>query len=746
MKDTYRHDMITITYNIKNMRNSTGKLVAALLTILALCGCSKSEDADFLEVDLKATSPRSSEYFDFGTGDFDLKVDNKGLLMRQADGSMKAMLPVMGEIHPARVNENDWDRELQKMKDGGINTIACYVFWAHQEPQNGKFNWSGNCNIRKFVQLCGSKNLYVVLRIGPFCHGECYLGGIPDWVIADPSIKVRSLDPKFLKYVDRLYRQIGIQCEGLFGSTPDAPIIGVQIENECGGDVWPYMMALKQLALKAGIRPPFFTRTGWPAIQNASFGEMLPLYGDYADGFWDRELTDMPGGYPDAFAFRESRLSNVIATEVFGKNQSRVMEAGDLTYPYFTCELGGGMTPSYARRIHIFDHDAVALSVCKVGSGSNLPGYYMYHGGTNPYNPRHSMGETTDSPFTNWNDLPYMSYDFQAPVGEMGQINHSYYELRRLHSFLSNWGEELSDLDAVFPSTNIEDGRKDSILRYTVRTDGMKGFVFVNNYTRLMPMTDKQGVQWKLNRTDGSSLVFPKRPVTIMDSVVCWFPFGIQCSGLTLDYATAMPYDIAGDEYLFAAVPGVPVELSINGNVYELKETDLLKVRNKEGREITFKVLSDDESLAPIPGYVLHEVQAAGAQATLVNDTKGLREVKFVPQGIVAQPGNEDFDKAACWSIQLDNISDPQTAVLEINYRGDVARLYANGRLVQDNFWNGRPMLVRLRDIVGKKVQLKILPLGKDYSIYLQPDQRKVLAEADGDYLLSLDSLRILDF
>ena len=735
------------------MSNLLGKLsaiTASVVAALSISSCAPADNANYLELDLQATGPRSSTYFDFGTGDYNLKVDNKGILIRQADGTMQPMIPVMGEIHFSRVKESDWEKEIIKMKNGGINVIATYVFWAHHEPANGKFDWSGNRNIRKFVELCGKNDLKVVLRIGPWCHGEVYLGGIPDWVVADQPIGLRSTEEKFMKYASRLYKEIGKQVKGLYGCTKAQPIIGVQIENERGGDAWPYFKALKNAALEAGIVPPFFTRTGWPVVNNAEFGEMLPLYGDYADGFWDRELTDMPGGYPDAFCFRESRLSNVIATEVFGTNQSRNMELKDLSYPYLTCELGGGMMTSYARRIHIFNHDAIALSVCKVGSGSNLPGYYMYHGGTNPYNPKHSMSEITESPFTNYNDLPYMTYDFQAPIGEMGQINDSYYELRRFHSFLNKWGGELSDYDAVFPATNTESGRKDSILRYTVRTDGVKGFVFVNNYQRLANLTDKENIRFKFNRTDGTTLIFPSEPITIADGTTCWLPFGLDCSGVTLDYATAMPYNKVDEygvpTYVLASIEGIPVELCINGEVHKMETNTTLEVNNSNGEVVRFKVLNDEVSLAPVQEYTLEEVDKASATATLVQETKGLRETKMHEVGVISQPRNEDYAAAAVWNIALDGVKNAETAVLEVNYKGDVARLYADGQLVEDNFWNGRPMLVRIKDIIGKKVELRILPLGKQYQIYLQPEQKKVLEAAAGDYMLSLDSLRVLDF
>ena len=45
----------------------------------------------------------------------------------------KPVVPVMGEFHYSRFDESDWHRELLKMKAGGIDIVATYVFWNHHE-------------------------------------------------------------------------------------------------------------------------------------------------------------------------------------------------------------------------------------------------------------------------------------------------------------------------------------------------------------------------------------------------------------------------------------------------------------------------------------------------------------------------------------------------------------------------------------------------------------------------------------
>ena len=53
----------------------------------------------------------------------------------------------------------------------------------------------------------GAYGFDVIVRVGPFCHGEIRSGGLPDWLIGKPLV-IRSNDPLYLKYVERLYGQI----------------------------------------------------------------------------------------------------------------------------------------------------------------------------------------------------------------------------------------------------------------------------------------------------------------------------------------------------------------------------------------------------------------------------------------------------------------------------------------------------------------------------------------------------------
>ncbi len=43
-------------------------------------------------------------------------------------------------------------------------------------------DFGGDNDIRAFIEECKDVGLDVVIRIGPWAHGECRNGGFPDWL------------------------------------------------------------------------------------------------------------------------------------------------------------------------------------------------------------------------------------------------------------------------------------------------------------------------------------------------------------------------------------------------------------------------------------------------------------------------------------------------------------------------------------------------------------------------------------
>lgn len=781
-------------------------------SILALCMMTLSLSAREYNSDdgnyIKVAKPNQSNHgtlFRMGTAmspaGSTLEADSYGVLLNG-----QPMLPVMGEFHYARFPETEWRKELLKMKAGGINIIASYIFWIHHEEIEGKYNWEGRRNLRKFIELCGELDLMFVLRIGPWCHGEARNGGFPEWMV-DSGIKLRSNEAAYLEKVQTWFTQIFNQVQG-FMWKDGGPIIAVQLENEYRGR-GEHLMTLKKMVQEIGLDAPLYTRTGWPKLSSpVPFGEILPLYGDYADGFWDRSVKEMPGDYGKSYIFRSFRNSTVIATEQLPK-QSDKDNPDDIGYPYFTCELGGGMMTSYHRRININPMDVFAMSLVRVGSGSNLPGYYMYHGGTNPTGEATTMNEMQESKFTSHNDLPVKTYDFQAPLGEFGQINPHYHLLRRLHLFLHDFGDELALMAPSFPQNAPADFNDDTVLRWSVRSNGENGFVFVNNYHRLKQLKAKEGVQFTIDLPD-EKITFPGKPMTVPSGAAFFMPFNMKLGDSKLVYSTAQPIVKIkqGNDwtFVFAQNKDIPADFVFedkgitvdapkaatskrDNRIYfeDVKPGAAAAIQLKQPNNATITILLLDEanalalwkgklagedrlfltrsgltihqdelqledemkarfsvSIYPAPGNLSMNDKALSGKANgiftryeipvsrkkpikakLVQTREAslpLREIKMGRSKVAAMPVDDDFKGAAQWKVVLSEEVDAQRDIyLRFPYVGDVARVYGNGELLTDNFYNGKAFevgLKRFAPVAKQELTIDILPLQKDAPIY----------------------------
>jgi hypothetical protein len=540
---------------------SANWLLAPLIAVFSLV----SSYASPLTISVATPVPSQTNGYKMGEGcrpdGSTLTLDSRSLLLNN-----QRWTPVMGEFHYARYPQSEWREELLKMKAGGIDTIATYVFWIHHEEIEGRFDWSGSRDLHRFIQLCGEVGLKVIVRCGPWDHGEVRNGGTPDWVL-QKGWNVRSNDTNYLAAVKILYGQIALQLDGLLWKN-GGPVIGIQLENEYSGPA-EHLLTLKQMARDAGLDVPIYTKTGWPLLSTPlPFGEMIPLYGVYAEGFWDRVLTPMPGTYWRGFYFSNLRTDDAIGSDILGHRQAK--DTPDVEkYPYLTCEIGAGMMPSYHRRILFNPLDAESTTLVKLGSGGSSLGYYMYHGGENPEGKLSTLMESQATGM--WNDMPVKDYDFQTALGQYGQIRPQYHLLRRLHLFLHEWGARLAGMPATMPDLRPHGSNDIDTLRWCVRSDGSSGFVFVNNYQRLQPMPPKTNVQFTIHLPSGP-LTFPEQPQAIPADACFFWPFNFDLGhGVNLISATAQPMCAVDDgdvrTVFFAESEGIPAEFAFEKNI-----------------------------------------------------------------------------------------------------------------------------------------------------------------------------------
>jgi len=348
---------------------------------------------------------------------------------------------VMGEYHFFRDNKDNWYRELCKMKAGGVGIVATYLFWIYHEEIEGEFDFSGDLDVAKFIDDAAKAGLDVVIRIGPWVHGECRNGGFPNWLAKKPY-KLRDNNDEYMAKVRIWYEKIYEQVKGKFYKD-GGNIIGVQLENELTNNA-EHLLALKKLAVEIGFDVPLYTVTGWNSRYGAKIpvDEVLPVFSAYADAPWAKGTHRLP--LSRNYVFDKNRNDSAVGVDIIKDTDPSGWRLPYEKYPFAMCELGAGIMATHHRRPIISGMDAYAMSLVKLGSGNNLVGYYMYHGGINKIGKLTTLQESKETGYPN--DYPILNYDFHTALTSYGEAREQYGLLNILHLFLQDFGEILAPM------------------------------------------------------------------------------------------------------------------------------------------------------------------------------------------------------------------------------------------------------------------------------------------------------------
>ncbi|MDX8339371.1 beta-galactosidase [Draconibacterium sp. IB214405] len=717
----------------------------------------------------------------------------------------KPFFPVVGEFHYARFPEEYWEEEILKMKAGGINVIATYVFWNLHERQEGSFDWTGDLNLRKFVELTQKHKMYAIVRMGPFCHGEMRNGGIPDWLYGR-AFEIRSNDPEYLAYVDILYGQIANQIEGLLFKD-GGPVIGIQLENEYqhsaapwefdypgskdeltvadrdaalaheqiavtdGNNPWSeygkeHMANLKAIVKKHGIDVPLYTATGWGNATIVEKGS-IPVTAGYAYPFW---ADPSPSGF---YLFKDIKHN---------PDYSPVSYDTEL-YPSISAEIGPGIQPKFSRRPIVPFESVNPLMVRIIGSGSNGIGYYMYHGGSTP---------AFDGKFYNEevNGIPRVNYDFQAPIGQYGQVRYHFKHLRMLHQFLEVYGAKLAPMKTVLPETNAAISPNDSeTLRYAVRSYGDSGFLFLINFQDHVDVKDIEEVNVEVV-TNNETISFPANgSFNVPKAASAILPFNLDLGNTTLKSATVQPLTVLhgnNDYFLFSAIKGIEAELNFapEARISKLQNAQVSKVGGMKSvtskSDAPFSFTVNDVKILVLPHELAINAVKIGeelyvSEALILEDNNNLgfisrkennrmhvfperkrdftlsngniKEEKTVFAGFNSysitfkriEP-EISFEKVSPrkYTMQLNSdISLLNDVFVEADYVGDRALAFIDGKLITDHLYQERKWEIGLKNIAtqlqDKKMVLIFHPMYSDYE-YLK-DLKNIPEFEDGKYL-----------
>lgn len=625
----------------------------------------------------------------------------------------KPWIGVMGEFHFSRYSRENWHRELAKMKAGGITIVSTYLFWIYHEEIEGKMDFGGDNDIRAFIKECKDVGLDVVIRIGPWAHGECRNGGFPDWLLKK-DYKLRDNNEEYLAIVKKWYQSIYNEVKGLFYKD-GGNIIAVQIENEFVDNA-EHLAKLKEIAVECGFIAPIYTVTGWNSASGAKIpvDEVVPVFGGYCEAPWENHMNRLSPS-PHYF-FNRMRNDSAIGTDLIAKTQSDGWQLPYERYPFATCELGGGIEVTHHRRPIIKPMDIYAVSLVKLGDGNNLVGYYMYHGGTNKIGELSTFNETKATGYPN--DYPILSYDFQAPLSEYGEVREQYGLLNMLHMFVNDFGEEFAPMIAVDSGNTVAADDTNS-LRYGMRTNGKSGFVFVNHYQRLTELADIENAV-----ISAGNVEFP--PIDVKGEVSFFMPFNMKMGDSVLEYATAQPLCKCDDTYFFAEIPNIKAEYKFSkgsANIVTVPFENAKYMRKLNGTVYIgggCNLYEENGQIHSVEDgeYICQKWNGSEFETLKIGQSAKQSNVEIT--GVENAPFEPKYKEELCIGGEREltwkkiNV-DGGYGFAEIDYVGDVAQIYADGELVADDYYYGKTWRVPCKLLYGKECYMVISEMKEDF-------------------------------
>ena len=325
---------------------------------------------------------------------------------------------ISGEMHYPRVPREAWRQRMKMAKAMGLNTIGTYVFWNLHEPQNGKFNFSGNNDIAAFVKTAQEEGLWVILRPSPYVCAEWEFGGYPYWLQNEEGLTVRSKEKKYLQEYKDYINQVGKQLAAL-QINHGGNILMVQVENEYGayGSDKEYLDINRKMFVDAGFDGLLYTCDPEPFLSKGNLPGLLPAVNG----------LDKP-----------SKIRPLITTINNGKG------------PFFVAEWYPAWFDWWGTKHHTVPAEKYTPGLDSVLSTGMSINMYMFHGGT-------TRGFMNGA---NYNDRnPYepqiSSYDYDAPLDEAGNPTSKFMKFREVIIKNLPAGQKLPDVPSAKPSIAI---------------------------------------------------------------------------------------------------------------------------------------------------------------------------------------------------------------------------------------------------------------------------------------------------
>ncbi|OCT63375.1 beta-galactosidase [Xenopus laevis] len=357
---------LTLTFSVAPM----GPLLLCLLILVSVYGqaCSKSFSIDY----------------------------NKNCFRK--DG--QCFRYISGSIHYFRIPADYWRDRLLKMYMTGLNAVQVYIPWNFHEPLPGLYDFNGDRDLSRFLDLTDELGLLVIIRPGPYICAEWDMGGLPAWLLNNKDIALRTSDPDYLNAVDSWFSVLLPKLRSRLYSN-GGNIISVQVENEYGSFMacdYSYLRHLLHLfRLYLGDEVVLFTTDG-NTERELQCGSLQDLY------------TTVDFGPGDN------------ATKAF-----KLLRKYQPKGPLVNSEYYTGWLDYWGEKHSTTSKELVSQglkNILEMGASVNM---YMFEGGTN---------------FGYWNGADFKkiykpittSYDYDAPLSEAGDPTEKLNAIRNVIS------------------------------------------------------------------------------------------------------------------------------------------------------------------------------------------------------------------------------------------------------------------------------------------------------------------------
>ncbi|MFN0131444.1 MAG: beta-galactosidase [Phycisphaerales bacterium] len=441
---------------------------------------------------------------------------------------------VSGSIHYARVPRDAWESRIHAAKLAGLNTIETPVFWNRHEPRPGHFDFSGDNDLRHFVQLIGQAGMQCILRVGPYIGVDWDFGGLPAWLGGIEGLKLRTANGPFLEACSRYITAVADRVRDLQVTSPGkgGPIILVQNESSwtCGDDKLAdaYLGELNRYLREAGLNVPTIN---------------------------SNNLWQSPEGEIECWTGGGDLLSTV-----------RQLAAVRAERPRLVVEFNAGGSLSWGADSDAADAvsaDAAAIEprLAQMLAGGAQFNIHPFHGGTNFgfWGGRISEHSQRGSGFAT------ASRNLGAPLNEHGGTGPAYAAVRRICTFASRCARVLSNLDPAFrpvviapdfDGASTAPGGSPSVV-YASGAQGGVAFVFAG------PGGEAGATQsTRLLLADGTLL-----PVEVEASSVTWCLFNAFVAGRSkIDYTNLSAMGMVGSVVVLFGRAGSTGVISVNGS------------------------------------------------------------------------------------------------------------------------------------------------------------------------------------